>query len=105
MNIEIRELLDFVTQAVDAGVQSYIKSIEPEQDIIKQAEAKRYIAKLGYRPVMLQRWVNERLLTPVKTGDSQNASVVYSLSDIKMLISTLRLKQMTGKSLHDSKYL
>lgn len=101
MNIEMKDLLDFVTQAVDAGVQQYIRTIEPEQDIIKQSEAKRYIAKLGYRPAMLQRWVNARLLTPVKTGDSQNGSVVYSLTDIKTLISALRLKQMTLKSGHD----
>ena len=101
MNIEMKDLLDFVTQAVDAGVQQYIRTIEPEQDIIKQSEAKRYIAKLGYRPAMLQRWVNARLLTPVKTSDSQNGSVVYSLTDIKTLISALRLKQMTLKSGHD----
>lgn len=101
MNIEIRDLLDFVTCAVDAGVQSYIKSIEPDQDYIKQGEAKRYIAKLGYKPAMLQRWVNARLLTPVKTGEAQNAVVLYSLSDIKTLISTLRLKHITNKADHD----
>lgn len=101
MNIEMKDLLDFVTQAVDAGVQQYIRTIEPDQDIIKQSDAKRYISKLGYKPSTLQRWVNARLLTPVKTGDAQNASVVYSLTDIKTLISALRLKQMTGKSGHD----
>ena len=104
MNIEMKDLLDFVTRAVDAGVQSYIKSIEPEQDYIKQGEAKRYISKLGYKPVMLQRWVNKRLLTPVKTGDKKNAIILYSLSDIKTLISTLRLKDITNKKEtgHDS---
>jgi hypothetical protein len=101
MNIELRELLSLMTEAIDAGVQSYIKSIEPMQDYIKQGEAKRYIAKLGYKPAMLQRWVNDRLLTPVKTGDAQNAVVLYSLSDIKKLISTLRLKDITNKAGHD----
>lgn len=105
MNIELKDLFDFVTRAVDAGVQSYIKSIEPTQDYIKQGEAKRYIAKLGYKPVMLQRWVNARLLTPVKTGEAQNAVVLYSLSDIKTLISTLRLKDITNKAEHDSAVL
>lgn len=105
MNIEMKELLDFVSLAVDAGVQSYIKSIEPDHDHIKQGEAKRYIARLGYKPAMLQRWVNARLLTPVKTGNAQNAVVLYSLSDIKTLISTLHLKGITNKSVHDSKML
>ena len=97
----MKDLLDFVTCAVDAGVQSYIRSIEPEQDYIKQSEAKRYISKLGYKPVMLQRWVNAHLLTPVKTGVTQNAAVLYSLSDIKKLICALRLKEITNKAEHD----
>lgn len=88
-------------EAVDAGVQSYIKSIEPTADYIKQSEAKRFIAKLGYKPVMLQHWVNKHLLTPVKTGEAQNAIVLYSLSEIKTLISTLRLKDITNRSEHD----
>lgn len=101
MNIELSDLLSLITDAVDAGVQSYIKSIEPAQDHIKQNEAKRFIAKLGYKPVMLQRWVDAHLLTPVKTGDSQNSSVMYSLSEIKKVISTLQLKVITNKSKHD----
>lgn len=98
MNIELGELLSLMTEAVDAGVQTYIKSIEPTSDYIKQSEAKRYIAKLGYKPVMLQRWVDARLLTPVKTGERQNATVLYSMSDIKTLISTLRLKNITNRT-------
>jgi len=101
MNIELKELLSLMTEAVDAGVQSYIKSIEPTSDFIKQSEAKRYIAKLGYKPAMLQHWVNKHLLTPVKTGEAQNAVVLYSLSDIKTLLSTLRLKDITNRSKHD----
>ena len=101
MDIELKELLSLITQAVDAGVQSYIKSIEPQDDRINQAEAKRFISRLGYKPAMLQRWVDGGLLTPVKTGEAQNASVLYSLADIKTLISSLRLKGITNKSDHD----
>lgn len=90
-----------MTEAVDAGVQSYMKSVEPTKDFIKQSEAKRYIAKLGYKPAMLQHWVSKHLLTPVKTGEAQSAVVLYSLSDIKTLISTLRLKDITNRSEHD----
>lgn len=102
MNISLRDLMKLMSDAVDAGVQSYIKSLEPSRDYIKQGEAKRYIAKLGYKPSMLQRWVNDHLLTPIKTGDAQNAVVLYSLSDIKTLISTLRLKDITNKGGHDA---
>lgn len=101
MDIELKELLALMTDAVDAGVQQYVRSCDPSADYIKQGEAKRYIQKLGFRPAMLQRWVDGGLLTPVKTGDAQNASVLYSLADIKALISSIRLKGMTNRSEHD----
>ena len=101
MDIELKDLLALMTDAVDAGVQQYVRSCDPQADYIKQGEAKRYISRLGFRPAMLQRWVDSGLLTPVKTGDAQNASVIYSLADIKALVSSIRLKGMTNKSDHD----
>lgn len=101
MNIELKDLLGLISEAVDAGVQKYVKSIDPAADYIKQSEAKRYISRMGYRPAMLQRWTDARLLTPVKTGDAQNSSVLYSLSDIKAVISSLRLHGITAKAAHD----
>ena len=91
MDIELKDLLAFVTQAVDAGVQSYIKSVEPSSDRIRQADA-----KMGYLPVMLRKWSDAHLLTPVKVGEAQNASVFYSLAEIKNVISSLRLKAITN---------
>ena len=101
MNIELKDLLSLVTDAVDAGVQQYVRSCDPGADFIKQGEAKRYLQKLGFKAAMLQRWVDGGLLTPVKTGNAQNASVLYSLADIKALVSSIRLKDMTNKSDHD----
>ena len=101
MDIELKELVSLMTDAVDAGVQQYVRSCDPKSDYIKQSEAKRYISRLGFRPAMLQRWVDGGLLTPVKTGDKQNAPVLYSLADIKVLVSSIRLKGITNKSDHD----
>jgi hypothetical protein len=101
MNIELKDLLSLVTDAVDAGVQKYVRSCDPSADYIKQGEAKRYLQKLGFKAAILQRWVDSGLLTPVKTSDAQNASVLYSLADIKALISSIRLKGMTNRADHD----
>ena len=101
MDIELKDLLSLMTDAVDAGVQKYVRSCDPSADYVKQGEAKRYLQRLGIRPAMLRRWVDGGLLTPVKTGDAQNASVIYSLADIKALVSSIRLKTMTNKSDHD----
>lgn len=97
----MKDLLSFVSDAVNAGVQSYLRSVSPQSDLVKQSEAKRYLQRLGYKPAMLQRWVDGGLLTPVKTGDAQNAAVIYSLTDIKTLISSIHLKQIVNKSGHD----
>lgn len=101
MDIELKDLLALMTDAVDAGVQKYVRSCDPDADYIKQGEAKRYLQRLGFKAAMLQRWTDSGLLTPVKTGDAQNASVIYSLADIKALVSSVRLKGMTNKSDHD----
>lgn len=101
MDIELKDLLSLVSEAVDAGVQSYVRSCDPQSDYVKQSEAKRYLQRLGFRPAQLQRWVDGGLLVPVKTGDAQNASVIYSLADIKTLISSIRLKRLTNQSDHD----
>ena len=101
MEIELKDLLSLMTDAVDAGVQKYVRSCDPNADYIKQGEAKRYLQRLGFKAAMLQRWVDSGLLTPVKTGDAQNASVIYSLADIKTLVSAIRLKAVTNKSDHD----
>ena len=101
MEIELKDLLALMTDAVDAGVQKYMRSCDPQADYIKQGEAKRYLQRLGFKAAMLQRWTDSGLLTPVKTGDAQNASVIYSLADIKALVSSVRLKTITNKSDHD----
>lgn len=104
MNIEMKDLLQFVTLAVDAGVQSYMRSVEPLQDRIKLSEAKRYVSKLGFQPVMIRKWTDAQLLTPIKSGDRQNATVFYSLAEIKKLISSLRLKSITNEADHDKNF-
>lgn len=97
MNVSLENLLKFVTQAVDAGVQSYIKSTEPSQDRIKQSDAKRYIAKLGFQPVMLSKWADAHLITPVKVGEAQNSAVWYSLAEIKNVITSIQLKKICNE--------
>ncbi len=94
MEIDMKDLLRFVTLAVDAGVQKYMKGVEPAEDRVRQADAKRYIARMGFQPVMLRKWTDAKLLTPVKQGDRQNAPVTYSLAELKAVISSLELKAM-----------
>lgn len=103
MEIRLQDLLQFVSTAVDAGVQSYIRSVEPGLDRIKQSEAKRYVSRAGFQPAVLSKWVDARLLTPVKSGDAQNSAVWYSLADIKRVISAIRLKRISDEDLRITK--
>lgn len=99
ITVSLQDLQKFVTECVDAGVQSYIRETAPSKDRIKQSEAKRYIANLGFQPVMLSKWVSERLVTPVKAGTSQNSAVYYSLAEIKKAISTITLKKLYNEKI------
>ena len=93
MEILLADLRKIITSAEEVGVENYMKAREPETDMLKQADAKRYLSKVGIQPVMLKKWVDCSLLTPVKTGNSQNAPVMYSLAEIKELIFTMQTHQ------------
>ena len=89
MKISLNQLRNIISASADIGAQRYIKTMEPESDRIKQEEAKRYLEKMGYQPVMLKKRRKDNLLVPVKMGDSRNSAVWYSLTDIKELIFSL----------------
>lgn len=94
MEISLSDLKRIITTAAELGVENYMKARGPESDIMKQADAKRYLSKLGIQPYMLHKWAEQKLITPIKTGDSQNAPVLYSLVEIKQLIFSLQTYQM-----------
>ena len=97
MKISLNQLRNIISASADIGVQRYIKTMEPESDRIKQEEAKRYLEKMGYQPVMLKKWRKDNLLVPVKMGVSRNSAVWYSLTDIKELIFSLQTHALIMK--------
>lgn len=94
INVSMHDLLSLVSLAVSAGVQDYIRGTNPDRDRVKQAEAMRYLKSRGYQPVMLRKWRDAGLLHPVKTGERQNCATIYSLAEIKKVISAVELKRI-----------
>ena len=97
MEITLNQLRNIISASADIGVQRYIKTRDPEDDRIKQEDAKRYLEKMGYQPIMLKRWRKDNLLVPVKMGDSRNSAVWYSLTEIKELIFSLQTHALIMK--------
>ncbi len=91
MELSLVDLRKIITSAAEIGVENYMKAREPETDMLKQADAKRYLLKVGIEPKTLKKWVDKSMLTPIKTGKSQNAPVLYSLAEIKELILSLEI--------------
>ena len=97
MEITLNQLRNIISASADIGVQRYIKTRDPEDDRIKQEDAKRYLERMGYQPIMLKKWRKDNLLVPVKIGDARNSAVWYSLTDIKELIFTLQTHSLMIK--------
>ena len=97
MRISLNELRNIISTSADLGVQRYLRTLDPEKDRIKQEEAKRYLEKMGYQPIMLKKWRKDNLLVPVKMGDSRNSAVWYSLTEIKELIFSLQTYSLMVK--------
>lgn len=83
-----------MTDVADAAVQTYIKSIEPESDRVKQSEVKAYLRRRGIKPVILAKWVKAKLLHPVKLSSARNSPVWYSMAEIKCLIAANAAKKL-----------
>nr|DAZ47639.1 MAG TPA: chaperone-modulator protein [Caudoviricetes sp.] len=94
INVSLYDLLSLVSSAVSAGVQDYIKGTNPDQDRVKQADAKRFLKSRGFQPVMLRKWCDAGLLHPKKNGETQNCATIYSLAEIKKVISAIELKRI-----------
>lgn len=86
-----REALDrIVQQAMFLGQVQYMTMIEPETDKMKQREAKRYLARRGFDPKVLDEWVQARLVSRRKDGEG-NAPVYYSLKEIQRQITVTEM--------------
>ena len=94
MEISLSDLKRIITTAAEIGVENYMKARDPESDLMNQADAKRYLSRAGIHPYMLHRWAAKNLITPIKTGDSQNSPVMYSFVEIKQLIFSMQTYQI-----------
>lgn len=96
IKMTFEQLVALLKEAGDAAIQSYIRSTEPLADRINQADAKRWISALGYKPVMLRKWVDAGLLNKVKTDENKdNSQVWYSKAEIKRIIGASKIYSMT----------
>ncbi len=91
MEISLLDLKRIITSAAELGVENYMKVRDPETDLLKQADAKRYLNKYGIPTTMLKKWSENCIITPIKTGNSQNAPVMYSLAELKQAILTAQV--------------
>ena len=86
-----REALDrIVQQAMFLGQVQYMTMIEPDSDRIKQREAKRYLARRGLDPKVLDEWVKRKFINRRKDGEG-NTSVYYSLKEIQQQITVTEM--------------
>ena len=97
LQLTLQELSAYTSRAVEAGISAYKASLRPADEMVKQSEAKRFIAQKGLRPAMLKKWVDAGLITPRKTGEKQNATVLYSLSEIENLLASCNLKNLCNE--------
>jgi len=98
LQLTLSELTSYLSDAIDAGISSYEQSLRPKGDLVKQAEVKRYLASKGARPHDLHTWVEQGLVHAQKTSEAQNASVYYSITEVKRVMCAIKLKQLYNDS-------
>ena len=98
VTIGLQTLMELCASAVDAGVQEYRRSIEPEQDAVKRSELKRYVIRMGFKPCIVDRWIADGLLKQ-RQDNGKNTSCLFSFADTKKLLMSVRLKNVLNENL------
>ncbi len=91
--LTLTEHYELAAMAVDAGIQRYEQSRNPDGDRVSKGKAERLLKQYGKQAVLLQRWTDAGLLRPVKHGEKQNSPVYYSLAAIKGLLYASAVKR------------
>lgn len=98
ITLNLQTLMELCSSAVDAGVQEYRRSIEPEQDYVKKAEMKRYVSRMGFKPCIIDKWIADGLLKE-RQDSGKNTSCLFSFADAKKLLMSVRLKNIVNENL------
>lgn len=89
-----RDMEKVLEHAMAYAVQDTLRSSTLEEDLIRQAQARRYLRRLGKKASLLERWTKEGLLHPVKRGEARNSPKLFSLSEIKKVMTMLQLSRL-----------
>lgn len=92
MELTFGQLLRLMQEAGESAIMAYKRDTEPESDMINQADAKKWIAANGFRPVMLKKWVDAGVVVKSKAADAvQNAQAFYSKAELRRAMSAAKL--------------
>jgi len=93
IKLSLYQLEDLIARSVDCGIQQYIKSLNPLDDQLTRAEARKYVVRLGSSVAQMKEWEERGLLRGVKSGASKNSPVYYSAADIKKIVFAIQVKK------------
>ena len=80
--VTTKELRDMMSDAIAIGIHIADKQRYPARDLISQSEAYRRFGQVN-----VQRWRDNGLLHPQRTGPHANNSVRYSVTEISAAIA------------------
>lgn len=92
VEIELSALENVVRQSAFLGHLQYRHMVAPETDKVRKAEARRYLVSLGYKPKVLQEWVELGYIHEHK-GVERNSPVHYSLVEIQRHLVAMEMKK------------
>lgn len=92
LTLTFDQLLRLMQEAGESAIMAYKRDNEPLSDLINQADAKRWIAANGFKPVMLKKWVDAGVVAKSKAADAaQNAQAFYSKAELKRVMCAAKL--------------
>ena len=85
MNIE--EIQSIMIDSYQVGYMEAIKAYEPAQDLIRQKDVKKWLNMMKIDFKRFNILVGNKLINPIRKGESRNSPLYYSKAEIKQALS------------------
>lgn len=92
ITIDIDQLKTLLRDSAELGVANYIKQMTPKSDNVSQREAYRL-----YGEARIRKWLDEKMISVMKQGKSDNCKMLYSRAELMAADKTERILYQIGR--------
>lgn len=97
--MDIQELNAVIADFVQVGYMTAIRAYEPPQDIIRQADLKKWLKMMKVDLKKFNALVSKEIIKPIRIGTNKNSPLYYSKTEIKQALSAANVSRLIANDI------